>query len=139
MIKLNKPSDCCGCTACASVCSHNAITMKPDALGFLYPVVDKNKCVDCGLCEAICPFNEHYDTSLNFEVPIVYGARHKDINEVMQSRSGAVFVAISDLYWTVVALFMAFATQVNSKSYINVRIIKSNAMNFEVANMCRVI
>ena len=34
---------------------------------------------------------------------------------------------------------MAFATQVNSKSYINVRIIKSNAMNFEVANMCRVI
>lgn len=41
MIKLNKPSDCCGCTACASVCSHNAITMKPDALGFLYPVVDK--------------------------------------------------------------------------------------------------
>ena len=22
MIKLNKPSDCCGCTACASVCSH---------------------------------------------------------------------------------------------------------------------
>ena len=96
MIKLNKPSDCCGCTACASVCSHNAITMTPDALGFLYPVVDKNKCVDCGLCEAICPFNEHYDTSLNFEVPIVYGARHKDINEVMQSRSGAVFVAISD-------------------------------------------
>lgn len=91
MIKLNKPSDCCGCTACASVCSHNAITMKPDALGFLYPVVDKNKCVDCGLCEAICPFNEHYDTSLNFEVPIVYGARHKDINEVMQSRSGCGF------------------------------------------------
>lgn len=52
--------------------------------------------VDCELCETICPFNEHYDTSLNFETPIVYGARHKNIDEVMQSRSGAVFVAISD-------------------------------------------
>lgn len=41
MITLNNPSDCSGCTACASVCSHNAITMKPDALGFLYPIVDK--------------------------------------------------------------------------------------------------
>ncbi len=96
MITLNNPSDCSGCTACASVCSHNAITMKPDALGFLYPIVDKKKCVDCGICETKCPFNEHYDTSLNFDAPIVYGARHKKIDEVMRSRSGAVFVAISD-------------------------------------------
>lgn len=51
MIKITNPTDCCGCTACASICAHEAITMKPDALGFLYPEVDKEKCVDCGLCE----------------------------------------------------------------------------------------
>lgn len=37
MININNQADCCGCTACASICAHDAITMKPDALGFLYP------------------------------------------------------------------------------------------------------
>lgn len=96
MIQINNPADCCGCTACASICAHDAITMKPDALGFLYPEVDKEKCVDCGLCEKVCAFNDHYDTSLNLEKPLAYGARHKDMNEVETSRSGAAFIAISD-------------------------------------------
>ena len=96
MIDIKNPADCCGCTACASICAHDAITMKPDALGFLYPVVDKEKCVDCGLCEKVCAFNDHYDTSLNFDKPLAYAARHKDMNEVETSRSGAAFIAISD-------------------------------------------
>ncbi len=96
MIEIRDPKDCCGCTACANVCAHDAITMKPDALGFLYPSVDKSKCVDCGLCNKVCAFNEDYDKSLNLPTPDVYGARHKDIDEVMKSRSGAVFVVISD-------------------------------------------
>lgn len=96
MIKINNPADCCGCTACASICNHDAITMKPDALGFLYPEVDKEKCVDCGLCEKVCAFNDNYDTSLNLDKPLAYGARHKDMNEVETSRSGAAFIAISD-------------------------------------------
>lgn len=96
MIKIQKPSDCCGCSACASICNYNAITMQPDTLGFLYPVVDESKCTNCGLCEKVCAFNGNYDTSLNFIEPIAYGARQKDINEVMKSRSGAVFAAIAD-------------------------------------------
>lgn len=96
MIEIKNPADCCGCTACASICAHDAITMKPDALGFLYPEVDKDKCVNCGLCEKVCAFNDHYDKSLNLEKPLAYGARHKDMNEVETSRSGAAFIAISD-------------------------------------------
>lgn len=96
MIIIDNPSKCCGCTACASICAHNAITMEPDALGFLYPSVDKEKCIDCGLCEKVCQFNENYDCSLNLLQPKAYAARHKDMNEVMRSRSGAAFVAISD-------------------------------------------
>ena len=57
MIQITDKSKCCGCTACASICSHQAITMKPDALGFLYPVVDEDKCTDCGLCEKVCAFH----------------------------------------------------------------------------------
>ena len=70
--------------------------MEPDALGFLYPKVDEAKCVDCGLCDKVCQFNDYYDRSLNLEQPVAYAARHKDMSEVMKSRSGAAFVAISD-------------------------------------------
>lgn len=96
MIKISNPADCCGCTACASICAHNAITMQPDVMGFLYPVVDADKCIDCGLCEKVCAFNDHYDTGLNLPRPDAYAARHKDMNEVETSRSGAAFIAISD-------------------------------------------
>lgn len=96
MIKINDPADCCGCTACASICNHDAISMEPDALGFLYPKVDESKCTNCGLCEKVCAFNDNYDKSWNLPKPDAYAARHKDMNEIMKSRSGAAFVAISD-------------------------------------------
>lgn len=96
MIRITDKQDCCGCTACASVCPYDAITMQPDGLGFLYPVVDDSKCVDCHLCEKVCAFNDKYDTSLNLLLPEAYGARHKEIKEIELSRSGAAFVVLSD-------------------------------------------
>lgn len=96
MINITNSSDCCGCTACASVCAHNAITMKPDALGFLYPEVDKQKCVNCSLCEQVCSFNEDYDKKLNLDKPIAYAVRHKNMCEIETSRSGGAFIAFSD-------------------------------------------
>lgn len=96
MPKLHSGADCCGCTACASICSAGAILMEPDALGFLYPIVDATKCKDCGACEKVCSFNQGYERSHNLSCPDVYGAQHKDIDEVKGSRSGAAFVAMSD-------------------------------------------
>lgn len=96
MIHISNPEECCGCTACASICPHDAILMQPDAMGFLYPTVDMTKCIDCHLCEKVCAFNDNYDTSQNLSEPEFYGVRHKDINEIENSRSGAAFVALSD-------------------------------------------
>ena len=96
MIQIDRPADCCGCSACASVCAHRAITMQPDALGFLYPVVDAGKCTRCGLCERVCAFHPGYDKSLNLPRPLAFGARHRDMREVATSRSGAAFIAMSD-------------------------------------------
>ncbi len=96
MVVIKDPSDCSGCSACANVCEHGAITMLPDTLGFLYPVVDHDKCIRCGKCISVCAFNGNYDTGLLLSEPIVYGARHKDMTNVEKSRSGAAFIALSD-------------------------------------------
>lgn len=58
-IALNKIVDktkCCGCTACASVCPKNCITMKADFEGFLYPEVDVDNCINCNACANVCPY-----------------------------------------------------------------------------------
>ena len=46
---------CSGCGACAQACLRRALTMEPDDEGFLYPVLDEEKCVRCGACDAVCP------------------------------------------------------------------------------------
>lgn len=96
MIQIQDKRECCGCTACASICNHEAIHMQIDEMGFKYPVVDIAKCVECGLCEKACAFHEHYDTTSNFQEPFVYAVRHKNNNEIKTSRSGAMFTALSD-------------------------------------------
>lgn len=55
MINVDRKEECCGCTACYSICPKNCIEMKEDNEGFLYPEVDKTKCINCGLCEKVCP------------------------------------------------------------------------------------
>lgn len=96
MILYTNKADCCGCSACMTVCPHDAISMIPDDLGFLYPEIDSEKCVECGLCKTVCSFNSNYCKKDNFEKPIAYAVRHKDITEVDTSRSGAMFIALSD-------------------------------------------
>lgn len=70
--------------------------MHPDALGFLYPKVDIDLCVDCGLCDKVCSFNDNYSKSSDFQTPIPYGVRHRDMKTLMSSQSGGAFTALSD-------------------------------------------
>ena len=55
MPKLVEWDKCCGCAACANKCAKQAIAMLPNEEGFLHPVVDEAKCVECGKCEKACP------------------------------------------------------------------------------------
>lgn len=95
MISNTDPKDCCGCTACESICPQGAISMRPDNLGFLYPAIDENKCTKCNLCSKVCSFNKNYKKNAVGEIE-VYAVRHKNIAEIENSRSGAMFIAITD-------------------------------------------
>ena len=57
MIHIENRNQCCGCSACADACPHKAIRMVPDGMGFPYPAVDRNLCVDCGICDRVCAFH----------------------------------------------------------------------------------
>lgn len=92
MIIVQEKNSCAGCTACYSICSKNAIKMREDTMGFNYPEVDLDLCVNCGLCERVCLFRNKI--TLN-EPLLIYAARNKDLNEVNSSRSGAVFPEIA--------------------------------------------
>lgn len=95
MIDIKNPSACCGCSACQQICPKNAITMIPDALGFLYPKVDLDKCVNCKLCEMVCAFNDNYETPEAMDKPVAYGCIIKDDTERARSQSGGAFAALS--------------------------------------------
>ena len=56
MIDFDFEQYCCGCTSCANSCPVGAIQMHKNEEGFLMPVVDKDKCTDCGLCNKRCPY-----------------------------------------------------------------------------------
>lgn len=63
---------CSGCEACANACAHEAISMKPDRRGFLYPSIDASKCVDCKLCQKTCPANKEGRENYEFTQAAVY-------------------------------------------------------------------
>lgn len=96
VVLFQNEQDCCGCSACINICPKQAITMQPDALGFVYPQIDATKCIQCGLCQRVCAFKKDYDRTENLGEPLAYAARHRDILELKRSQSGAMFIALSD-------------------------------------------
>lgn len=92
MIILKEKQKCCGCTACYNGCPVKAITMEPDIEGFLYPRIDEEKCVQCGLCEKICPV---LNRECHEEMTEGYIIRYKNAEIVEESTSGGAFTAFA--------------------------------------------
>lgn len=90
--------ECCGCTACSSICPVNAIEMKADSLGFFYPEVNQNICIGCNACEEVCQFVDSYNTYDSFEEPLIYGARLKNIEKLAESQSGGMSCALIETF-----------------------------------------
>lgn len=91
--------ECCGCTACATICPKQAITFNYDMEGFLYPRVDFTKCVGCLKCEAVCSFKKDLKTPLPEDSKTkIYAAKSRNRDVVTNSSSGGMFTVFSDVF-----------------------------------------
>lgn len=93
MIDIRDKSQCCGCEACVQRCPKHCIVLVEDAEGFLYPKVDASVCVDCGLCEKVCPVINQSDER---QPQAVYAAINPDSDVRQSSSSGGIFSALAD-------------------------------------------
>lgn len=86
-------TECAGCRTCEKICPKQAIEMIENQEGFLIPRIDKNKCVNCGICVQRCPqLSKNINNSINQKA---YAAKIKDKETLMESSSGGIFSAIS--------------------------------------------
>lgn len=96
MIQVYKSKKMCsGCTACEQICSVKAIEMKPDEKGFLYPVIQQEKCIDCGRCKKICPIHNAKKDIDHYEVTC-WAMHLLDKRALKESSSGGVAYGVSE-------------------------------------------
>lgn len=83
---------CTGCHACSNRCPKGCITMRKDAEGFLYPHVNNEECISCGLCGKVCHTIDSFES-----VPPMACMAVKTIDEAVRkhSSSGGMFTLLA--------------------------------------------
>jgi coenzyme F420-reducing hydrogenase beta subunit len=93
MIRLENKTDCCGCNACVQSCPKDCITMQEDNEGFLYPSINIETCIDCSLCEKVCPEIHQGKGRKPLQV---FAAKNKNEKIRVQSSSGGIFTLLAE-------------------------------------------
>lgn len=95
MINIQDKEKCCGCEACAQKCPKQCISMIEDDHGFLYPSINHDICVDCGICEKVCPVINQFDEKQPIKI---YGCKNKNLDARINSSSGGFFSAFANRF-----------------------------------------
>lgn len=90
--KMKHNDFCTGCGACLNICHKGAISMTEDEYGFVFPSIDREKCVNCGLCDKVC---DRID-ALNKSYPLkTYAVSSKNTELSQKSSSGGMFAELA--------------------------------------------
>lgn len=88
---------CTGCLACVDSCAKNALAVVYNDEGHLTYQVNEEMCVECGLCERICPVVSGFSYGENLlAISQPYAAWAKDKMLRAKSTSGGVFAALAE-------------------------------------------
>lgn len=93
-MKICDEKKCTGCGLCTNICPGNAISMKENEYGFLFPTIDESACGECGLCQKKCPTN-NFSVKSEFKT-LVFAAWNKNKKTREQSSSGGVFSVLAE-------------------------------------------
>ncbi|RGK37410.1 DUF1919 domain-containing protein [[Ruminococcus] lactaris] len=93
MINLNSVA-CTGCAACVAGCPKDALYIKQNKEGFYRPEIKKEKCIECGICEKICPINSN-EWKCNGEMLETYASSNRNDIIRLESSSGGIFYELA--------------------------------------------
>lgn len=92
IVLFDDKKDCSGCGACFNICPKQAIDMRADEVGFIYPYINDDKCIACGLCKKVCYFqNENVLKESDLKTFVAISQDTK----LEESASGGVFASIA--------------------------------------------
>lgn len=83
--------DCCGCRSCEQSCPKKCISMQENEAGFIYPKIDYDQCINCGICLNKCPIHTYKNNEI---IPKVYAFRSKS-SSILNSTSGGACDIVS--------------------------------------------
>lgn len=87
--------NCTGCSACENICPVNAISLKPDDLGYYRADVDYDKCIGCGKCIGVCPAIKLPENNNNSH-PQLFEFIAADEKVLFNSSSGGAFPILAN-------------------------------------------
>lgn len=95
MIDIKRKEECHGCHGCFNICPKKCISMDIDNEGFWYPKVDKDLCINCNLCEKVCPIINPPTRENNKTIAMAGKNRDEEIRK--NSSSGGVFTLLCEI------------------------------------------
>lgn len=90
---FDEKKNCSGCQACVNICPKQTIVLEKDEYGFIYPRINEYDCIECGLCNKVCNFQNEKDSR---KTPLTaYAAVNTDEKQLEKSASGGIFAALA--------------------------------------------
>ena len=109
--------------------------VREDFEGFLYPKTDITTCVNCGLCEKICPVLNQSTTQKPLQI---YAAKNQDEKIRQESSSGGIFTLLGEYVLIMEALYLEHVLITIGKSFMIMLKQYQDYLYFVVQNMYKV-